>query len=248
MKHPEFFIAAAVDTERGLVIFEGDEQKHLTRVLRKKTGDTALALDGHGGVYEFVIEKISDSQIVGKITHTRTGLNEPRFKLTLGQAILKGGHTEIVLEKCTEIGVSEFWLMNTEYTVIKPAVGKIQRWRRITGEAMKQCLRSVWPQVSAPVNFTEILKKSAHFALKLIAHNAAEARSLTSILSQQIKQSVPIENGIILIGPEGGFTDNEIKMAIDQGFQILSLGPRRLRAETSGIVAASIVLNHMNEI
>ncbi|MCK5738500.1 16S rRNA (uracil(1498)-N(3))-methyltransferase [bacterium] len=248
MKHPEYFIATTVDLERGLVLFDGDEHIHLTRVLRKKPGDTALAIDGRGGVYEFIIKEMGKTQLTGKIIHTQNGLNEPRFKLTLGQAMLKGGHTEIVLEKCTEIGVAEFWIMNTAYTVVKPADKKIHRWQRITGEAMKQCLRSVWPNVSMPMNFIEVMKKTADFDLRLIAHNSSKAQSLTTLLVPQTEPSTQLENGIVLIGPEGGFSDDEIELALSHGFELLSLGPRRLRAETSGIVAASIILNHMNEI
>ena len=245
MKHPELFIASAVDTERGIVIFEGDEHKHLSRVLRKKPGETALAIDGRGTVYEFIIKEVTKNQLLGKIVETRAGLNEPAFKLTLGQAMLKGGHTEIVLEKCTEIGVSDFWLMSTEHTIVNPSPSKIQRWQRITGEAMKQCLRSVCPAVSESLDFTVVLEKSSRFDLKLIAHNGDNAKSLASILSQK---SAPPETGIILIGPEGGFSDKEVELAQAHGFEILSLGPRRLRAETSGLVAASILLNHMNDI
>ena len=251
MKHQEFFWVEPEDVFSNHLILRGTEQKHLIQVLRKKIGDWASATDGQGHVYDFFITEIEKNQVKGQIQKKRRRVGEPFFRVTLAQALLKGDHFEWVLEKGTEIGVTQFIPFSSEYSVAADVTPtRLNRYRRIVREALKQCGRSVVPAVNEPVPFSELLTMAPNYQLKLLAHPDKGALAMRFLLDSRIKNRPPssFRNGLVLIGPEGGFSLEEIQQARAQGFDLVTLGKRRLRAETAALVCTTILMEKMGEL
>ncbi|MBN1352930.1 16S rRNA (uracil(1498)-N(3))-methyltransferase [candidate division KSB1 bacterium] len=250
MLHEELFFVKPEDVDSQTLIISGDEFKHLVHVLRKKVGDSATATDGQGNSFLFQIFKIDASFAQGTIVKKRRRQGEPYFQLTLAQALLKGRHFDLVIEKCTEIGITRFVPMLTARSIGDENQKKNQRWQRIALAAMKQCARSVLPEITAVQGFESILEQHSHLPVKLVADNGADARPLAQILSnhQPRHENTYSRDGVLLIGPEGGFSPEEIELAQQHGYELLSMGPRRLRAETAGVVGSALVLAAMGEL
>ena len=221
------------------LIITGDEAKHLTKVLRKEPGSEIFITDGNGNLYKCVIENIDRNGINCKITDKQFNVNEPSLKLTAYISLLKNpARFEFAIEKLTELGVYEIQPIITE-RVISKEKDKSERWQTIALSAMKQSQRCRLPQVNSPVDY-KIAIKNCNDEVKYIAHEkAASNNSLTALSGLTDKDSASI-----FIGPEGGFTDNEINFAGQFGFRILNLGSRKYRSETAAIVSAVLLLLH----
>jgi 16S rRNA (uracil1498-N3)-methyltransferase len=216
---------------------EEDEFSHLTHVMRKNKGDSIRVVDGAGQAYEVTIESFSKRSAHCVITQRLGTIHEPDVRMTLAAAVLKNGSNyDFLVEKCTELGVSEFVPLITERTI--PRHARIDRWQKLALAAMKQCGRCILPRVHPPMSFTDYVARTPADALRLIPHEKIAEPSLLKMLERR-KDRVEV-----CIGPEGGFTDGEILEAVSAGWHPVGLGQRRLRAETAGITAAALVLLH----
>lgn len=237
MPRHEFFYAPPENFAGEFVELTGDEHHHLTRVLHHKIGDRITVVDGAGNAAVDGEIVFSDRAITRIKFHTITkNLGEPAVHLTLAQAVPKGARFDWVVEKATEIGVSAFIPLLSEHGEVQPGSGKTERWRRLVLAAMKQSCRSVWPEVNEPTPFFELCQTIKNFDLALLAH-PTENDILKDLASKAMSQKA-----LLMVGPEGGFTEEEIDAAQKSGCKLLSLGPRRLRSETAGLVAATKVL------
>lgn len=237
MPRQEIFYAPPENFTAGFVELTGDEHRHLTRVLHHKIGDRITVVDGAGNAAVAGEIVFSDRAVTRIKTHTITkNIGEPAVHLTLAQAVPKGARFDWVVEKATEIGVSAFIPLLSEHSEVRPGSGKTERWRRLALAAMKQSCRSVWPKVSEPTPFFELWQTIKNFDLAILAH-PTENDILKDLASQVMPQKV-----LLMVGPEGGFTEEEIEFAQKSGCKLLSLGPRRLRSETAGLVVATKVL------
>jgi 16S rRNA (uracil1498-N3)-methyltransferase len=213
----------------------GDECKHIVKVLRKNIGDELTVVDGIGNEYNVEIEKIGKNEIYCKILNKSENKNESKIDITLGCALIKGERFDWLVEKVTEIGVKKIIPMLTERVLIKNA--KVERWRKISISAMKQSKRGYLPIIEDLQNFEDIIRKSSHYELKIIAHEKENTKTINNLSGSKIQSS------ILLIGPEGGFTDEEIEFANKSNFEIISFGKTRLRTETAGVVGVSLLVN-----
>lgn len=222
--------------EQAYVVLPDDEAAHAARVLRKQVGDEIVVVDGEGGWYRVRLDQVGKRNVSGLVVETRREVGEPGYTLRIGLALLKNRNRfETFLEKAVEMGVSEVVPLVTRRT--EKASLKAQRTHNLLVAAMKQCGRSRLVHLAEPTTFSEVLAGEAS-VINLIAHEAVDpAPGLLRVLEQQKAQSFSI-----LIGPEGGFADEEIEAARQAGFIPVSLGPRRLRAETAALVAASAVM------
>jgi 16S rRNA (uracil1498-N3)-methyltransferase len=167
--------------------------------------------------------------------------------LTLAQAVLKGSRFDLIVEKGTEIGVSVFIPLLCARSVAT-LEHKVDRWRRIALAAMKQCGRSLWPSISVPMSFKEALDTLSSGDLKWIAHEDVDIEPLNlKDFSRKINNYNGIGRIVLLIGPEGGFTEQEVAEALSHGFNPISLGTRRLRSETAAIVATTFIMGALGE-
>ena len=211
------------------------EQRHyLTHVIRLRTDDEFEAIDGTGACYLAAI--------------TPTGAQIMRIAITLSQeltqsitlicALPKGNNFDDLVRACTELGVTKIIPAISDRTLLNPSPQKLQRWRKIAQEAAEQSERLVVPTIEEPQVLKTIFEQLVDPAYKYLC----EARGEHPHLLTSIQSIEPIDMPIIIaIGPEGGWTDGEIALAIGHNFQLVSLGARILRTITAPIVALSIV-------
>ena len=232
-----FYAPLSAFREADYVVLPDDEAAHAVRVLRKRPGDEIVVVDGEGGWHRVRLDHVDRHNAAGMVLETRREVGEPDYALSIGLALLKNrGRFETFLEKAVELGVREVLPLKTRRT--EAAHLKMQRAAKVLVAAMKQSGRSRLAQLAEPQPLARVLHGDAvDFAC--IAHEQTEpAHSLAAALARH-----PAARRIrILIGPEGGFTDEEVAEAQRAGYAPVSLGPRRLRAETAALVAASAVM------
>jgi 16S rRNA (uracil1498-N3)-methyltransferase len=233
------------------VSLEGDLAHRLSRVLRLKPSATIVLLDGSGLEYETRLETVAPRRVTGTVVARRPGRAEPRVRLVLYQSLIKGERFDWVLEKGTELGVAAFVPLLSRRNVVRPAPersGRPERWRRVVREAAEQCGRSVLPDVLPAQGLEEALTEAAD--LRLLPWEGEDALGLAAALRQARPALEAVEHPTvaIFIGPEGGFSVEEVALARQAGAQVVSLGRRILRSETAGIVAAAAVLYELGEL
>jgi 16S rRNA (uracil1498-N3)-methyltransferase len=208
---------------------------HITRVLRMQPGDEVLVVDGKGTAYFCRIASISIRETKCIVESMITAHNEPAIRVTLMLPILKNrGRMEWLIEKGTELGVSVFLPVITSRTI--PERVRMDRLDKIAAAAMKQCKRSVLPQIREAKGLEYILKNEIN---EYDAVYIGDEGRTDIILLGKEKVNLPGRNILLLAGPEGGFTEEEIALSIDRGAVPVSLGKRRLRAETAALVMAA---------
>jgi 16S rRNA (uracil1498-N3)-methyltransferase len=238
----EFFYALPADCSTGTVVLRDDEFHHCTHVMRKQIGDEVMVTDGAGNLFRAAIARIERDYVVGNVVEIKKNYNETSLRLTLALGMLKNpSRMECAIEKCTELGIAAFIPLQT--TRVIPHSAKINRWKKIVLAAMKQSCRTILPDISPIQSFEEVVAAASRFELKLIAHEA-EAFSIT--IPTIMKDKFGTASAIICIGPEGGFTDEEVQQAKSAGFISVSLGRRRLRGETAAIAAVSLILTEIS--
>jgi 16S rRNA (uracil1498-N3)-methyltransferase len=233
----EYFYIEPSSINGSFVMISGDEAKHISRVLRKEPGEMIWITDGNGHVYETLIRSIYPYGVECEILKAYPFLHEPAVEITLAVGLLKNpSRMDWIIEKGTELGVTHFIPLLTRYTI--PQSVKEERWRNLALAAMKQCGRCVLPKIFPPMKLANALEYAAPHDVKLIPFEKTEH---ILFIGEIMKRYSP-KSAIIFIGPEGGFSDDEIKAAEQAGCIQVSLGPRRLRTETAAIVAASWVV------
>jgi len=216
------------------LIIDGDEFTHLTHVMRKRVGDTIRIVDGLGTAHDAEIKEITKKTATAAILETYKNHNEHPVAITLAVGILKNpSRFDFLVEKVTELGAKEIIPLRTDRTI--PSHAKVDRWQKLALAAMKQSGRSFLPMVRNTKSLDEFLNDTNSFDLKLIAHEKEEENAPIRIAPSSRSAS----SMVILIGPEGGFSDEEVNRCVDAGYQRLYLGERRLRTETAAIVAVS---------
>ena len=228
-----FFTPSSAFRSRHTVQLPADEARHALRVLRKREGDEICLVDGEGGWYRARLESGGRARIL----EAKREVGEPTYRLSIGVGLLKNrSRFEIFLEKAVELGVSTIIPMHTQRS--EAFAFRHARARQILIAAMKQCGRSRIPHLHQPLPFTDIFTADdAH--VRMIAHEKA---GLRNSLPAEIETAGPTSRIRILTGPEGGFTDEELRQATLCGYKPVSLGPRRLRSETAALAAAATVM------
>ena len=223
--------------DQAYVVLPDDEAAHAARVLRKQVGDEIIVVDGEGGWYRVELDQVEKRSASGVVVEKRREVGESGYTLRIGLALLKNRNRfETFLEKAVEMGVAAVVPLITQRT--EKGSLKAQRTHNLLVAAMKQCGRSRLMRVAEPRLLDDVLAETSPNERKLVAHEAVDpAHGLLHILEQEGESSY-----FILVGPEGGFTDEEVEAAQQAGFAPVSLGPRRLRAETAALVAASAVM------
>lgn len=228
----DYFYTPPHNISSGSLTIDGDEFAHLTHVMRKKAGDLIRVADGAGNAYDARIEEIAGRHARCRILRQHYRLHESDVDVTLAVAMLKNGSKfDFLVEKCTELGVNTIVPLRTERTI--PQHARTDRWQKLALAAMKQSARCILPTVHEVQAFDLFLSSTPHSFLKIIPHEKVESPMITEALRTRDYQRV-----VVCIGPEGGFSDDEIAQARSAGFRPVSLGTRRLRTETAAIVAA----------
>jgi 16S rRNA (uracil1498-N3)-methyltransferase len=216
------------------------QHHYLTRVIRLQHGSRFHAIDGTGKLY--LAELTGDTaQIIELITNQDVAFQP----VTLICALPKGNNFDDIVRACTELGVTEIIPAIGDRTLLQPSPQKLQRWRKIAQEAAEQSERISIPSIADPQPFQAIFDRLPALCDRYLCEARGEHPHLLTCV-QTNRADTPI---IIAIGPEGGWTDNEIALAIGHNFQLVSLGKQILRTITAPIVALSIVtaVSHINK-
>ena len=212
---------------------------HLKDVLRLKVNDGVNLSDGAGNDYSGVIRSINRKQVDIKVTLKKMA-PENSLKLTIACAIPKGSRIDEIIEHLTQLGVERIIPMRTERVVVKlDSAGeelKLKRWRKIAQSAAQQSQQNSIAIIERIMEFEDIVLSSRDYDLKLIPHLAGERKPIKEILANYRPKNI-----IVLIGPEGDFTPEEVALALANGFVAVSLGDKVLRVATAAMVVASYI-------
>ena len=235
-----FFVKSNMICGSEITLSEEDSA-HLARVLRADIGDMITVCDDIGTEYEAEIFYISKKEVKAKITDYKKSATEAKVEVTIFQGLPKGSKMELIIQKCVEIGVCRIVPMATVRAVVKindeKSAGKVKRWNKIAEEAAKQSGRGIIPVVEAPLSFKEAAGKASEFDMAIIAYEQHDKADIKTYLRSKTPKKIAV-----YIGPEGGFDEEEIKIAEDSGIYAVSLGKRILRTETAPIALLSVIM------
>ena len=236
-----FFAAANMRTENGYMISGGD-YNHIKNVLRKNVGDKFLVSD-NGESHLCEIEKIEEDYILVKIIERNYNDTSLPIELYLFEGLPKADKLELIIQKAVELGVSGIIPVEMENCVVKldqkKKSTKLSRWQSIAEAAAKQSKRNIIPTVFPVTEYKTVLENINKLDLLLVPYECAEGMKSTKNALLKLKKGMKVG---ILIGPEGGFSLNEIEKAKSSGAEIISLGKRILRTETAAITALSMCM------
>ncbi len=249
-----FFVAPEALTLHPVVL-SGEQAHQVRRVLRLRLGDRVTLLDGQGWACEAMLVALGEADAKFQIVRRWEAEGEPATHITLYQAVLKGDRFGWALQKGTEVGISAFVPIVCERNVVDDldaVEDKRERWERIIQEAAEQSGRARLPRLLPAQLLTQAIHSSAKAAaaeptcLRIIPWEGEQSRRLRDALAGcNLGKGTRIE---LFVGPEGGFTDQEIDLARRYGIQPVTLGPRILRAETAGMVAAALILYELGDM
>ena len=231
-------------------IIDGDEAKHIKTVNRLKIGDHIGLIDGRGWSYQACIEAYENQAVRVSILAQERSRQESPLRLTVAQALLKDRKMDTLVRSLTELGISHWAPFFCRRSVPQPDAKRLasrrQRWLKIASEALKQCGRAALPQIDLPIAFTDLLAQIPAQALKLICW---EKDAFTAAAPKfYADKALRSDHVVLLIGPEGGFSEEEIGLARENGFVTMGLGPRILRAETAAIAACALVQHRYGDL
>ncbi len=226
-----------LDAPDGELSISGPEGRHLAKVRRIRPGANAIIKDGLGKAFSAQVISVHGETVLFQIT-SQVPCPDDTLPLCLMPAIIKGKRMDWLVQKACELGVREIRPVITSRTVARPGNDRqrIRRWRDISVQALKQCSGNRLTEIQAPVHLEELLDSTREL-FKIMLWEGTEERSMFSHLQAR----VPKRTMGILIGPEGGFTPDEVSACLNRGFLACSLGSRILRAETAAIAAAAQV-------
>lgn len=249
-----FLIHPIVDN---ITTLEGEEAYHLVRVMRARPGDKCALFDGTGTEYQAEVVEILPKRVRLRIVDRQVVDRESPFRVTIGAPLPKGERERFLVEKLTELGVTAFVPLVTERTVVRPTAAAVRRLERTVIEASKQCGRNRLMEITAPTAFRSFLHDYASTEVRWLAHpmgakrqatadgdaldtsNSTPGRAERDVTSAALREwPLPNAARVAVVGPEGGFTPEELQAADSLGWEWIDLGPRILRAETAAIVLA----------
>lgn len=234
--------------EKDRIIINGEDFQHLKKVLRAVKGDNiVVCCDGLDYLAE--IDEIGNDYISSRILGSEKNATEPDLKVTLYQGLPKADKMEFIVQKCIELGVTEIFPVITDRCITKintdkDAQNKISRWQKIALEAAKQCNRGIVPLIGMPLKFHEAVMIAAKKDLSIIPYEKESTDGFRKISAD----CTWVNSASIFIGPEGGFTEQEIQLAESRGIKKITLGPRILRTETAGMVALSLMMYELGDV
>ena len=226
-----------VDALEPHVIVTGEEFHHSIRVVRARVGEEVELFDRAGNAARGTVASIERDRATIKTGEALPSRESP-LAIHLAMAVIQLEKFELVLQKATELGVKTFIPLVTERVELRPEryTNKTDRWEKIVFEAVKQCGRTIIPNIEPSATFDEVIKRTG----EKILFDADAPSPLTS-------RSSPLDL-TVLIGPEGGWSESELQRARDHQVHFERIGPRRLRAETAAIAAVSVLASRFGDL
>ncbi len=247
-----FFVESSqVSSDFKEVIITGNDYNHIANVLRMKVGEQfsiSILSDDSGKELFYEIEAFQGESVVGKLCFIEENGHELPSKIYLFQALPKVDKMELIIQKAVELGAYRIVPMSTKRCIVKldgkKAASKIKRWQAISEAAAKQSKRGIIPEVEMPITMKQAIEycKNESIDVKLIPYENAKDISVTRSIVEGIE---PGKSVAVFIGPEGGFSEDEIELCLSNDIQPITLGKRILRTETAGFTAISWLMYHL---
>ena len=240
-----------ISDDKGIIV--GDDVKHIYKVLRLNEGEEVVLNNCEGTEYLGKINSINKREVIIDIIEKLDTNNESDIKIHLFQGLPKGQKMDLIVQKGTELGINEFIPTITRRVDVKlkGEFKKLDRLNRIALEASKQSKRSIIPKVKEVINFDEAMSQLKDMDLVLVPYENAENFGIKTLMRQLREENVDlsyIHNVGIVIGPEGGFEEEEITALSNQGAYIVTLGKRILRTETAGFTATALIQYELSDL
>ncbi|MCI5679043.1 MAG: 16S rRNA (uracil(1498)-N(3))-methyltransferase [Bacteroidales bacterium] len=240
---PKFFFNKN-DISRGQVQLFGEDEKHIKTVLRAREGEELTLCDGEGMDYQCRIASLERGVLLDILSKVVCE-TEPRTKITLYQGLPKADKMELIIQKCVELGVDRIVAVSTERAIVKldkKESKKLERWQKIAEAAAKQSGRGKIPEIGQQVlKFKEAVAEAKELDGAIIPYEKEQETGI-----RQFVQGFRGESIGVFIGPEGGFAEEEIALAQENGITPITLGKRILRTETAGMTTAAILLYELD--
>lgn len=226
----------------------GDDVRHIKNVLRLDEGNHIIVCDCEGNDYKVKITEIAGDKVIGTVEESYASKGEPPVDIILYQGIPKSNKMELIIQKTVELGVVEIQPVIMERTVVKikdrsKESKKLVRWNKIALEAAKQSHRGIIPKVNSIITFDEMIKDLKGKNNILVPYESEENYKIRTALSNYSGKKIRI-----IIGPEGGFDEEEIAILKSLDADIVTLGPRILRTETAGFTTVAIVMYELGDL
>lgn len=215
----------------GPILLDGPEAHHLATVCRLRAGDEVCLFNGDGHQYPARITHSARREVALEITSVESPQRELTFTLEVAAPMPKGDRGQFLIEKLTELGVTRYVPLECHYSNLHPRDVKRDKLQRHVIEASKQCGRNVLMQIADLTAWASYVPAGNPVELRLLAHPSG-AKGKSRLVAEKIR---------IAVGPEGGFTEEEVELAIVHGWQAVELGPRIMRIETAAIVLAAMM-------
>lgn len=231
------------------VTITGSDVNHIKNVLRMKIGEEIAVSNGQDGKeYRCGIREYTEDAVLCELRFIKEDGVELPSKIYLFQGLPKADKMELIIQKAVELGVYQVIPVAMKRCVVKlddkKAASKIARWQGIAEAAAKQSKRGIIPQITQVMTFAQAMEYSRNAQVRLVAYELAEGMEETRKIIEQIQ---PGQDIAIFIGPEGGFDEDEIRKAMEDGMQPVTLGKRILRTETAGMTVLSILMYHLEQ-
>lgn len=227
----------------GMVRITGEDVHHIRNVLRMRAGEQILISCGDEWEYTCRVAAVGQEEVLAEILDAQKPGKELPSRMYLFQCLPKGEKMEWIIQKSVELGVYQIIPTISRRCVVKldqkRAAGKTARWNTVAASAAKQSKRMIQPEVAVPCRFQEALEMAVGLDIRLIPYEREDGISGTRRILEGISPGASVG---ILIGPEGGFEEEEVKLAREAGFEPITLGKRILRTETAGLAALSILM------
>lgn len=236
-----YFFLPSEELGKSVAVITGPEARHMGKVLRLKPGMVVGLCDGRGLQGEARIRAMARERVTLEVLQRYPSPREPAGELVVAQAMLKDQKMDLLLRQLTELGITGWRPFLSERSVPQPdtrrQAARAERWERIAREAVKQCRRGRVPDLASVGRFEEVLQNGGRFDERVLFWEGAR-RALPSV--QETLSGAP-RKILVVVGPEGGFTEAEAARADACGFRLTTLGPRILRAETAAVAACALV-------
>ncbi|MGF6375421.1 16S rRNA (uracil1498-N3)-methyltransferase [Clostridiales Family XIII bacterium PM5-7] len=237
-----FFVDQHQIQDQFIHLTDRNDIKHLSKVLRLKEGDEVDVSDGSSWEYRGEICSISEDEVLLSIMDKQKFAREPEIEVTLFQGVPKTGKMETIVQKCVELGVHGIVPVFMDRTVVIEKGNfskKLDRWQKVSDEAVKQCKRGIIPQIGQQLNFGEMIEHLGAYDLVLFPYEQEEGVSIKDCLRSLTKKPKTIA---IVIGPEGGFSQKEAEAMEKAKTVSVTLGKTILRTETAGMAALAMTM------
>ncbi|PKR79038.1 16S rRNA (uracil(1498)-N(3))-methyltransferase [Halalkalibacillus sediminis] len=233
------------------VHIDGEDRHHIVNVMRMTSGDKIICCNVDGSSYLVEITEITDDKVTGALVEALDEKQEMPVKVTIVQGLPKGDKLELIVQKGTELGMFAFIPVQMDRSIVKwdskKESKKLSRLRKISKEAAEQSHRSKLPLIHEKHTLKEVLSENTYDHLFVASELEAKAPSEDGSFAEALKQISPGDNLLVVIGPEGGLSNDEISFLTSNQFKSIRLGPRILRTETAPLYVLSAISFYFEE-